>query len=481
MKSFNINNMKHLKYLGLALIVGFFGSCESDFLEPVPESAISSVGYFANDDEIETGVIGVYDALQGINSTSLNDNRGIQQEFYVTEMRSDNTRTKSQEGEAAQFESYSVTPNNGIVENYYRSMYSVIYRANLVLENLDNASSAAKAGFEGEAKFARALSYYNLIRLFGEVPLVDRVIGPLDKETAFTKGSSQAIYNLIVTDLETAVANLSNGEITRASKAAAQALLAKVHLRLGNYTTAQVLLESVMGSGFSLEPNFNDVFYNEGNSEVIFAIGYNPGLESDSQDFSAEFMNGVGRTVGVNYVTDDAVAILDAKGGERTQYSYRIDPSQPTQNQVVKYLPNGEDGGADGKTFESDATLSGNDWIVIRYADVLLMHVEAIMAGSQETNVAAAINSFQQVRDRAGLTTPVTTITKQDLLDERRVELAFENQRFFDLTRLGVAQDVLSTFSTANGYGFNSTDLLLPIPQREINLSNGLLQQNPGY
>jgi len=109
------------------------------------------------------------------------------------------------------------------------------------------------------------------------------------------------------------------------------------------------------------------------------------------------------------------------------------------------------------------------------------MHAEAILAGGQETSATAAINSFQKVRDRAGLTETVTTITKQDLLDERRVELAFENHRFFDLVRFGAAQEVLSAFSSMNDYSFSATDLLLPIPQREINLSNGIMQQNPGY
>lgn len=464
------------KYLGLAMVLGTLVACESEFLEPVPESAISSLGYFSNDEEIETGVIGMYDAIQGINSTDLDDNRGVQLEYYLTEMRSDNTRTKSQEGEAAQFEEFTVSTANGIVNNYYKSFYNIIYRA-----NLGNASDAKAAQFEGEAKFVRAYAYFNLVRLYGDIPLVDGLIGPLDNETAFTRVATTSIYELIVSDLEFAANSLSNGEKFRASKAAAEALLAKVHLTLGNYTDAQVLCENVMSYGFTLEPNFNDIFYNEGNNEIIFAIAYNPGIESDSQDFSAEFMNGVGRTVGVNYVTDEAIAALDEFGGDRTQYSYRVDPSQPTQTQVVKYLPNGEDGGADGKTFSTDATLSGNDWIVIRYADVLLMHAEAILAGGQETSAAAALASFQQVRDRAGLTTPVTSITKTDLLTERRVELAFENHRLFDLIRFGVAQEVLSAFSTANGYGFTATDLLLPIPQNEINLSKGLMSQNPGY
>ncbi|WP_299115394.1 RagB/SusD family nutrient uptake outer membrane protein [uncultured Winogradskyella sp.] len=474
--------MKHLKFIGVLLTFSLLFACNEDFLEPIPENVISSENYFLNDEQIETGVIGIYDAMQGINSTSLNDNRGIQQEFYVTEMRSDNTRTKNQEGEAAQFESYTITPNNGIVENYYRSTYNTIYRANLVLENLGNASQTAAPIFEGEAKFARAYSYFNLVRLFGDVPLVDRVISPLDAETAYTRVSTSTIYDLIVSDLETAAANLENGEYARASKAAAEALLAKVHLTLGNYLEAQTLCENIMGYSYMLEPNFNDVFYNEGNNEIIFAIVFSPGIEADSQDFSAEFMNGVGRTVGVNYVTQDAVAFLDANGGpDRTPFSYRIDPFQPTQNQVVKYLPNGEDGGADGKTFMSDATLSGNDWVVLRYADVLLMHVESIIAGGQDTSVSAALNSFQQIRDRAGLTDTVTNITKQDLLNERRAELAFENQRLFDLLRFGEAQSILSAHATATGGSYSATDLLLPIPQREINLSNGLMQQNPGY
>ena len=482
MNSFNINKMKSLKYIGLVILLSYFQSCNKDFLEPVPESAISSDSYFLNDEQIETAVIGVYDAVQGVNSTSLDDNRGVQQEFYVTEMRSDNTRTKNQEGEAAQFESYSVTPNNGIVENYYRSAYNAIYRANLVLANLGNASESEAPRFEGEAKFIRAYSYFNLVRLFGDIPLVDRIIDPLDKITPFTRVATSEVYELIVSDLETAAANLDNGEYARASKAAAEALLAKVHLTLGNYLAAQLLCENVMSYGYTLEPNFNDIFYSEGNNEIIFAIVYNPGIEADSQDFSAEFMNGVGRTVGVNYVMDNAVTFLDDNGGDnRTPFSYRIDPFQPTQHQVVKYLPNGEDGGADGKTFESDATLSGNDWVVLRYADVLLMHVESILAGGQDTSNGSAIASFQMVRDRAGLTDPVTTITKQELLDERRAELAFENQRLFDLLRFGEAQSVLSALSATNGYPFTATDLLLPIPQREINLSNGVMEQNPGY
>lgn len=474
--------MKKIKYLIFGISSFIMLSCGDDFLEPTPESAISAEGYFENTEQVENAVIGMYDAIQGVNSNDLDDNFSVQREYYITEMRSDNTRTKSSEGEAAQFESYTVTASNGIVANYYISFYEIIYRANLVLENLDAASEEKAAFFEGEAKFVRAYAYFNLVRLYGDVPLVDRLIGPLEKEIAYTRVASSEIYDLIISDLQTAIQNLDNSYVNRASKAAAQTLLAKVYLTMGtNYPEAQMLLESVIASGdYSLEPNFKDVFYTENNNEVIFAIGYTSDLTSDSQNISAEWLNSVGRTSGVNYVTADAREALDAMGGNRTEYSYRQDPAQPTQYQVVKYLPNGDESLGIEPT-ASNPELAGNDWIVIRYADVLLLHAEAILAGGQETSSTAAINSFQEVRERAGLTTPVTSITKQDLLDERRVELAFENHRFFDLVRFGVAQEVLSAFSDENGYSFSATDLLLPIPQREINLSNGVMEQNPGY
>jgi len=468
--------MKHLQILTLVLLGAFVSSCEEDFLEPALTSAINGSNFFSNAEQVESAVINMYDGLQGVNSSSGNDNHSTQVEFYITEMRSDNTRTKSSEGEAAQFESYNVEATNGIVGDYYRSFYNVIFRANTVLANLE-AAGASAGQFEGEAKFVRAYANFNLVRLYGAIPLVTEPISPLNTEVAYTRVAVADVYALIVSDLTTAVSNLTNDYRTRATRSAAQALLAKVHLTLGNYDDARALLEAVVSSGgYDLEANFSDVFYDEGNSEIIFAIGYAAG-GLDSQNFSAEWLNAVGRTSGVNYVTADVRSAFEDFGGNRTAVSFRQDASQPEQYQVAKYFPNGE---LDAP-YNADPTKAGNDWIVLRFADILLMHVESIMAGANETIDPAALVSFQSVRDRAGLTTPVTIVTKDALLTERRVELAFENHRLFDLMRLGVAEDVLSAFSTANGYGFTSTDILLPIPQREIGLSLGNLTQNPGY
>ncbi|MCI2228231.1 RagB/SusD family nutrient uptake outer membrane protein [Polaribacter sp. MSW13] len=478
--------MKQIKLILILMISLFITSCEDTFLSPELETGINGDNYYTTNAEIETGILNIYDGIQGVNAlknTSNDLNHGVQVEFYLTEMRSDNTQTKSSEGEAAQFETFNVQPTNGIVADYYRSYYNVIYRANLVLDNLGAASDDKKLGYEAEAKFLRAYAYFNLVRLFGDIPLIDKVIAPLDIKTSFTRMPTSTIYNLIETDLLTAVSGLTdNGPKDQASKAAAEGILAKVYLTLGRYGEAQSLLESIMNPsrGFELEDDFKDVFYDEGNEEVIFAIGYVPSSNDDSQSFSAEWLNSVGRTSGVNYVSLDAKASLDANGGNRTALSYREDQSQAGKYQVIKYLPNG-DSNLGIPVTSSDPTSAGNDWIVLRYADVLLMHVESILAGAPSTTSSNAIASFQKVRDRAGLTTAVTSITKEELLEERRVELAFENHRLFDLVRFNLAQSILSAFSAANGLGFTSTDLLLPIPQIEIGLSNDLLTQNPGY
>lgn len=472
--------MKYLKCTLFFALLALVSSCEEGYLEPAPTSVISSANYYTTPEQVESAVINIYDGIQGVWDFNMDENRALQLEFYLTEMRSDNTRTKSSEGEAAQFESYSVEATNGIVANYYQSYYNVIYRANVVLENLDAAGNMA-AKFEAEAKFLRAYAYFNLVRLFGDIPLVDRVISPEDKTTAYTRVATSEIYNLIAADLSTAINGLDNSSAYRASKAAAQTLLAKVHLNKGEYLEAQQLCESIVGSGnYALEPNFKDVFYSEGNDEVIFAIGY-IGDSDEAQNFSAEWLNAVGRTSGVNYVTNDAKAALDAMGGDRTMYSYRNDVSQTTQNQVAKYIPNGDAALGIAST-SNDPQKAGNDWIVLRYADVLLLHVESILAGGTSTSSAAALNSFNRIRNRAGLADDTDgTITKQELMDERRVELAFENHRLFDLIRMGEAQNVLSAFAASVGVEFTSSDLLLPIPQREINLSGGAMNQNSGY
>ena len=477
--------MKLKKMLLILCLTGFLGSCD---LDTIPESATTVDNFFNDDDEITAGIINIYDGLQGSNPLEGDDgfnnpHLAIQIEYQMAETLSDNSRTKSGSPQGFDFETFTVTPETAAVITYYRSMYNIIFRANLVLENLQNASAENANRFEAEARFLRAYAYFNLVRFYGAVPLVDRVIGPEETEIAFTRIDESRIYDFIIADLQFAVdSDLDNTYTTRASKAAVQTFLAKVYLTLGtNYLEAQRLLEAVIDSGdYALESNFLDIFYDEANEETIFAIGFDDTIVGDSQGFSAEFLDAVGRGTGSNYATAELIAAFEVFGGNRGQYTFREDPGNPGLYQTVKYLPI-IDENVGVTTAPANPRIAGNDWIVTRYADVLLLHVEAIMAGGQQTSAPAAITSFEAVRNRAGITDPVTTITKQMLMDERRVELAFENHRFVDLKRFGVAQEVLSAFSTENNFDFQATDLLLPIPAAEISISQGLLSQNPGY
>jgi len=482
--------MKYTKYTFILIIALLFNSCEGDFLNPIPDSAIVVDSFFASDDDVLSGITGIYDALQGVNvnteSNTTRFNRGLQFEFMVTEMRSDNTSTATLEGSRADFHRYRVDPTNVQSEDYWQSMYQIIFRANNVLNFIDVADASNQSAYAAEARFLRAIAYFRLVRLYGAVPMVTSVVSPGEDELLFTRVDEDQVYAQIISDLQDAVANLDNSFKSRASKAAAQGILAKVLMTQANpdYAGAQQLLEEIINSGeFSLQNNFRDVFYNELNDEIIFAIQYQTGNSQESQGFSAEFTSTVrqGRQDGLNLANPNLVADFTVFGGNRTEVSFVTFGSK---NEVTKFLPDGSDVSVFPPTYGPSPGDAGNDLIVLRYADVLLLHAEAILGGSAQTSSGAAINSYMAVRTRAGFDAAdrPAALTSGDLLVERRVELAFENHRFHDLVRFGVADAVLGAHAAENGFTeYNARKLLLPIPSREINLSRGLLTQNPGY
>ena len=486
--------MKHIKYL-IFIVTGFiFLSCDTeDFLNPLPDSAVAAESFFQSDEDVLAGLIGIYDALQGVNENTEtnigNFNRGVQFLHLLTEHRTDNTRNQTLEGSKSDFHRYVVNANNVESEDFYASMYEVIFRANNILNYIDLANANNQPGYTAEAKFLRAYAYFNLVRLFSDVPLVTSVVDPNDKETPFIRTPEAQIYAQIIEDLQEAIANLDNTYKSRASRAAAQGILAKVYLTQGDYSVARQMCEAIISSGeYDLESDFNDVFYNELNNEIIFAIQYETGNSQESQSFTSEFTAAFrqGREDGQNIVNANLFQDFTLYGGNRTAASItNLGFLAQDENEVIKFLPDGSDITTSPPTYGSNARDSGNDYIVLRYADVLLMHVEAILSGNQSTSDAGALTSFQKIRDRAFPETApnaISSISKDELLVERRVELAFENQRFFDLVRFGVFDEVLGDHSDEMGYVYDPRKaLLLPIPSREINLSGGLLTQNPGY
>ena len=487
--------MKHIKYLVFAITGFIFTSCTEEFLNPLPDTAVAVESFFQSDEDVLAGVIGIYDAVQGTNEstqTNINRaNRGIQFEHLLTEHRTDNTRNATLEGSKSDFHRYVVNANNVESEDFYQSMYEVIFRANNILTYISVADASNRAKYTAEAKFLRAYAYFKLVRLFSDVPLVTSVPSPEDNETLFTRIPEGQIYAQITEDLQEAISVLNNTYKSRASKAAAQALLAKVYLTQENpnYGGAKTLCESIISSGgYDLESNYNDVFYSELNDEIIFAIQFQSGDANESQGFSAEFTSSVraGREDGQNIVNDNLRALFVSNGGNRTASSITDlgGSLAPDENEVAKFFPDGNDVNA-SPAYGPNARNAGNDYIAMRFADVLLMHVEATIGAGPMTTAtsdAGALSSFQRIRNRAGLTAAVTSISKEELLLERRVELAFENQRYFDLVRFGVLDAVLTAHSTEMGYVYDPRKaLLLPIPSREINISAGLLTQNPGY
>lgn len=455
--------MKNYKFL-LCLFTGllFLSSCEKS-LDLSPISEVGSNAFYTNTEQVETGVYAIYDGLQTM----------VQTEYAVTEIRSDNGKTRTSEGEGAQFESMNVDPANSTVALYWSNNYNVIFRANTVLEHLEAVTNAAKkTQFEGEAKFARALCHFNLVRAYGDVPLITKVVAATETEYNVRTPKAQ-VYTSIINDLKDAVTMLPGRTAKtdgRATNGAANALLAKVYLTLGEHAAAKTALEAVSTTDYGLMPIFNDVFYKEQNKEIIFAVQYINDNATDSQLYSLDFTS-KGRATGLNFATSDLMTAMDTA----------VDLRKPTTLYFEKAISTWECGKFVSSS--SNGSYAGNDWVVLRYADVLLMQVEAIMAGNSSTSDATAVAAYKAIRSRAGFdVSGITSVSKTDLLKERRLEFAFENQRLYDLIRFGVADAILGTFSTKGEptFTYNTTSLLLPIPQRERNL-NPDLAQNPGY
>lgn len=452
--------MKKYYIIILFLSLIWFNSCQ-DYLDLKPVSSIASTEFYKNTSEVEGGVIAIYDGLQAV----------VQTEWAIAELQSDNATNRLTEGEWLEFQSMDVKPTNSIISDYWSNNYNVIFRANIVLANLENVANATKKlQFEGEAKFARAISNFNLVRTFGDVPLIDKVIA-YDDVSSFDRKPKSDVYALIVSDLVRAVAVLP-GRTTasyfgRATKGAAEGMLAKVYLTLKDYASAKTLLDQIKTEGYTLMTTYNSVFYTEKNNEILFAIPFYQDDAADGESFSYYFNQGSY----LNCPTNDFISVVDKTNDLRFSTLFLWDPLAGTSG-----------GYKNGKyTGKAVNLLQGNDWIVLRYADVLLMHAEAILGANASTTDASALASFNAVRARAGLT-PVTAITKASLMLERRIELGFEDNRLWDLIRFGEAETVMTAFSLKPepGFAFKATSLLCPIPQREINIFP-TMKQNPGY
>jgi len=451
--------MKKIIYTYIAVFF-FFTACSEDFTELAPENFLNAQEFYKTQDDFNSAVIAAYAKLQ--THVSL---------YFELEYRSDNLNILAPTaGTQDRFDlnEFKETTANGIVQNAWRIYYNQIFRCNVITDNIGSTNFDLKNQYEAEARFLRALTYFNVVRIWGDVPLVLSQVSPEDA-LSVPRSPASEVYAAIEADLVFAAANLplSASSFGRVTSGAAKALLGKVYLNEKKYIEAISILNEIVGQ-FTLLPDVKDVFdtNNKLNKEIIFSIRFDKELLGENHSLWLG-------------VSDVSTADLSSK---------LIDAYQAgdTRKFLADYQSNGSLF-APGKFLdtESGATrLFGNDYIVLRYADVLLMIAESQNEiGYQSSGIA--FDYLNDVRERAGLTA-LTAIDIQDqtsfrafVLNERFLEFPYEGHRWFDLARTNTAKKELAEL----GKTVQDHQLVFPIPQAEIEKINNpdIFPQNPGY
>jgi hypothetical protein len=485
-----------LKYnlIAIALLGFSFSSC-SDFLEQNPQTDLSENDFYKTADDILSAVNGAYSSLQ---------EGDIYGNWYVFgEIPSDNTRNQLSGSVTTQneFDQFYIDTQNSMIASFWKAAYKVINRTNTVLGRIDGIEINAELAnrYKLECKFIRALMYFNLVRVYGDVPLVLKEIS-ISESYDILREPKENVYNQIIADLKEAQGlpvSYSTAEDGRATQGAAKALLADVYMTLHKYAEAETILAEIINSGrYSLLENtpgslnidgYKKVFspVNHNSKEGIFEIQFLKGGYGEGSNYANNFapensgtnVVAVGGTGGNNIPEMDIYNAYE-EGDLRRDFSMSLGYYDNRKNNewvesryVCKFM--------DVPYQNNDAS---NNYPVIRYADVILMYAEAL---NQNGKTAEACKYLNMTRRRGfgyqtTETSPVdlqTTDKAQFALmveQERRVELAFENHRWFDLIRTGRAVEVMKS----KGFSLNETNLICPIPQKQIDVNPKLTQND---
>ncbi len=480
--------MKKYIYI-VSLITIMITSC-ADALDLKPKSDLTDANFFNKTSDVEIALIGCYDGLQQM---SLN------RDYVLMEMRSDLSTSFLGEGEFGYIDTFvKDLVESGDLYKYWKACFNALSRTNLVMDNIEVANESVRSRIEGEARFIRALIYFNMVRLWGDLPLIDRTVHATEYEMFRRKPKMDIYTQIIIPDLEFAMNNLSDMVKGKANAAAAKALLAKVYLTIGNYDEAKLLLASIIDfgdptnskiSGVSLASNYASIFSEstKWNSEILFAVQFNS-ASGEGQTFSYEFST-FGGFGGLNVPTASFVK-------ESEEDLIRKQTNIHDEDNGVIYKVCGKYAVAGKKPTQED---NGADAPILRYADVLLMYVEAVLGApssnnyvNNETSDPQALAAYNAVRKRAGYAATTTSVSRNELLFERKLEFAFENKRWFDLLRIAGATETIRIMeehgkdeSLTSKQRFTKVEpfqLLYPIPGREIRLlGKDILHQNEGY
>jgi len=502
------------KSMALSILL-ITSSCSKTFLEQTNPNGVSVDNGYKTETDVTTGVNGVYQALRS--SNCIGEGAAL-----WTDDRADDVNTtdnQSNNGEPFQFTAFSIVASNSYLQSHWTALYLPISRANLILSVIDNisfANPATKAQYIAELKFIRAYMYFNLVREFGDVPLVTERLTTVDQSMKLTfRAKRDVVYTQIVKDLKDAL----NGGLPivqsaankgRVSLQTINAVLGQVYLTMAttlepsvnaaNLANAQTYLQACYNQKTFANlsdipfPDVFDVNKKTTNPEIIFQIAYKQGDASYSSSL-AKNNQAKGETL-ISLFSSQGAGGLFTKdllnefetNDIRTSYSVKF-AAGSNGYYITKFR--------DASAAASTLGYGGNDWILVRYADVILNIAEAYMYQGDETNAIIYLN---MVRKRAGM--PDYATMKSDasytskyptlklaILHERRVELAFEHHRWHDLTRFFNATDLVTYFKSKSQANYDNSplsnittkDYYFPIPYNEVKLDPVKMYQNPGY
>ncbi|MEM7656133.1 MAG: RagB/SusD family nutrient uptake outer membrane protein [Bacteroidota bacterium] len=487
--------------LSICILLGLTSGCEG-FLDRRPLDQLTSETFYRTEEEVRRGILAAY--------TPMMDNEWNGKGWMITEIPSDNSQPGGLDPDFTPIDNFTVAADNGPVGNYWAIHYRQIALANVVLDRVQEGvfTQDQLDLMLAEALFLRAVAYFDLVRVYGGVPLVTKA-PQFGDDLLPSRATVEEVYALIREDLAFAADHLplewGGGDQGRATKGAALAYLSKVALTQRDFVPARDYAKAVMDLGvYRLMEDYADNFelgISDNNAEAIFQIQFtgcaNFGTGNSLQAFFAPWGEGItkdrdgwgsqiptspqlsnpGTTILDAFEEDDArkpATVMTANNYYPTinagdgGYTYPAAGASAAAANIKKYVV----GSGPNICFMSTPQNSH----LMRYSDMLLTYAESILEieGGVSVN-PLALDAFNQVRERAGLE-PLLELTKEIMLQERRVEFAFEGHRWFDLVRSGRAVEILSL----HGKNPDFHNLLFPIPLGEMEI-NSKLTQNPGY
>ncbi|HEX2780385.1 MAG TPA: RagB/SusD family nutrient uptake outer membrane protein [Gemmatimonadaceae bacterium] len=475
---------------GAALIA----SCDN-FLDPKPNDVLAPENFYKSSSDAVAAVNGVYEATKWNHFLSF---------WYMTDVASDDIWASPNFGsDGHRFDEYTFNASEGTLAGPWGGSYSAINRANAVIDHVPGITMDAtlKARVLGEARYLRALAYFELVRFYGDVPLIEHEVKSLSGLNVSRTPQPQ-VYALIISDLQAAIpalpASYSGDDLGRVTSGAARTLLGKVYLNQKSYTAASTTLAPLITSGrYQLNAVWKDNFTigkELTNPESIWEINYDgvadPGAGSVMNLFSLPSAYPGGDAYGLMGVTQSLVNLYPAGDQRGNHGTFMLRPYTDKLNRTVNWsVPNGaafdkylDENSTQNMTARAWAAQS-NNWIISRFADVLLMYAEAVNEGGTPGTMSA-VTALDSVRHRAGL--PSVGVTAQAALrdsirTERRREFVFEGNRWFDLQRWGTLDAAIRAKQAERGYAvIGVPSIYYPIPQSELDI-NPNLTQNPGW